>query len=320
MRKGVLSLASTVLAILVAAVATVAAGTLAVGTRPARAAFPGTNGKIVFASNRHGGWEIYTKSPARNNLKRLTDNASKNVTPSWSADGKRIAFSSGGEAFASHDIFVMNANGSGRTLVTNERKIPGTSKWGDTAPSFSPNGHRIAFIRCFGLCRSIYTIRTDGSNLKPLASVDIRDESISSPAWSPDGPKILYAINTSFPDFESILATESPDGSNWSMFYEDPVGSALYTPDWSPDGSRVVFASAGEIYETVGGTEATRLTTNQASDQDPAYSPGGGKIVYSSNRDGDYDLYIKNADGTGKPQRLTNAPGDDTTPSWQPIH
>jgi len=316
MRKGVLSLASTVLAILVAAMATVAVGTLAVGTSPARAAFPGTNGKIVFASNRHGGWEIYTISPAGKNLKRLTDNAAKNITPSWSADGKRIAYSSGGEAFASHDIFVMNANGSGRTLVTNERKIPGTAKAADTAPSFSPNGHRIAFYRF----SSIYTIRTDGSTLRRIASVDNRDSFISGPAWSPDGSKILYAINTHFPDFESILATESPDGSNWSMFYEDPVGSALYTPDWSPDGSRVVFVSEGDIYETVGGTEATRLTTNQASDSDPAYSPGGGKILYASNRDGDFDLYIKNADGTGNPQRLTNAPGADTTPSWQPIH
>ena len=209
----------------------------------------------------------------------------------------------------------MNANGSGRTLVTNKRKIPGTSKWGDTARHFSPNGHRIAFVRCFGICGDIYTIRTDGSKLKPLASVDVRDQSISSPAWSPDGPKILYAINTSFPDFESYLATESPDGSDWSVFYEDPVGSIPLYPPIGPERYRVVFEARGEIYETVGGTEATRLTTNQAYDSDPAYSPGGGKIVYSSNRDGDFDLYIKYADGTGKPQRLTNGPGDDTPPA-----
>jgi len=51
-----------------------------------------------------------------------------------------------------------------------------------------------------------------------------------------------------------------------------------------------------------------------------AYPGTNGKIVYPSDRDGDYDLYIRNADGTGKPQRLTNAPGEDTSPSWQPIH
>jgi TolB protein len=286
---------------------------LLAATQPVKAAFPGTNGKIVFASNRHGGWEIYTISPAGKNLKRLTDNPAKNVTPSWSADGKRIAFSSGGKAFASYDIFVMNANGSGKTLVTNERKIPGTEKRGDYAPSFSPNGQRIAFLRR----PNIYTIRTDGSNLTQLTSGGDALTVLSDPAWSPDGSKIIYAVSDRY-DIEGYLNTISPDGSNKSTFYHDP-SVFPNSPDWSPDGSRVVFSDR-EIYGTVGGTEETRLTTNQADDRDPAYSPGGGKIVYSSDRDGDYDLYIKNADGTGNPQRLTNAPGDDSTPSWQPLH
>src|SRR5918995_1991367 len=143
MRKGVLSLTSTILAILLAAVATVAAGTLATGTKPAGAAFPGKNGKIVFASNRHGGWEIYTISPARKNLKRLTDNPAKNIDPTWSADGKKIAFSSGRRDSrryrATYDIYVMNANGSGKTRVTKERRPGIEERWYDTAPSFSPN-------------------------------------------------------------------------------------------------------------------------------------------------------------------------------------
>jgi Tol biopolymer transport system component len=284
----------------------------------ARAAFPGTNGKIVFASNRHGGWEIYTISPAGKNLKRLTDNSAKNRDPSWSADGKRIAFSSAGEAFASSDIFVMNANGSGKTLVTNERKIPGTAKRGDYAPSFSPNGHRIAFVRSPN--RNIYTIRTDGSHLTPLTSGDALTVHYD-PAWSPDGSKILYTLLDRF-DGSCYLDTRSPDGSNGSTFYHE-LSVCPGSPDWSPDGSRVVFASAGEIYETVGGTEATRLTTNPTNtveDPEPAYSPGGGKIVYSLYRDGDYDLYVMNADGSGEPRRLTNYPGDERSPGWQPIH
>ena len=51
--------------------------------------------------------------------------------------------------------------------------------------------------------------------------------------------------------------------------------------------------------------------TNQASD--PAYSPSGTRIVFSSDRDGDSDLYIMDTDGTDV-RRLTNQPGDDTFP------
>jgi Tol biopolymer transport system component len=48
-------------------------------------------------------------------------------------------------------------------------------------------------------------------------------------------------------------------------------------------------------------------------------SISGGKIVYSSNRDGDYYHYIMNTDGTGEPHPLTNNPAKDILPDWQPI-
>jgi TolB protein len=284
--------------------------------QPAEATFPGGKGKIVFASNRHGGWEIYTIGSAGHNLKRLTDNPAKNLDPTWSADGKRIAFVNGRRRFNTYDIFVMHANGSGKTRVTKEDKIPDPKERGDTAPSFSPNGHQIAFLRL----GNIYKIRTDGSHLTRLTRVDTSYYSISGPAWSPEGSKILFGSTDRF-DGPSVLETVSPDGSNFSVFaYPDGLGY-IGTPDWSPDGSRVVFdGGEDEIYVTVEGGEAQRLTTNQAIDRDPAFSPGGGKIVFSSDRDGDYDLYIMNADGTGKPKQLTNAPGDDRSPSWRPIH
>ena len=314
MRKGVLSLASTLLAILLAVVATVAAMTLAVGTSPAQAAFPGKNGKIVFASNRHGDWEIYTIGSAGHNLKRLTDTPARNFEPTWSADGKRIAFSNGRRTNPTYDIFVMNANGSGKTRVTKD------GYWGDTAPSFSPTGHQIAFLRCRVRCGDIYKIRTDGSHPTRLIRGDPSSYSISEPAWSPDGSKILYSTNDRWGERPPTLETISPDGLYLGVF-DSPDVTDIGTPDWSPDGSRVVFdGGEDEIYVTVGGGEAQRLTTNQAYDYDPVFSPGGGKIVFSSNRDGDFDLYIKNADGSGKPQRLTNAPGADRSPSWQPIH
>src|SRR3712207_1812109 len=84
------------------AAAALAAGPLAlVGTKPAEAAFPGGNGKIVFVSERtigtgvdnpEGDEEIFTMNPDGSGLTQLTKNAARDSWPAWSADGTQIAF------------------------------------------------------------------------------------------------------------------------------------------------------------------------------------------------------------------------------------
>jgi len=66
------------------------------------------------------------------------------------------------------------------------------------------------------------------------------------------------------------------------------------------------------------GTPLTRrLTNNSASDTDPFWSPDGAKIVFTSRRDGNTELYVMDASGDNK-TRLTNNPGDDSRPTWSP--
>jgi len=111
-------------------------------------------------------------------------------------------------------------------------------------------------------------------------------------------------------------------------------GVRVYRPDWSPDGKQIVYEfcaspckpSGGaqdynpNIYKVDVGTGVNDpIVTGPYNDSYPVFSPGGGKIVYSSDRDGDEELYIKNADGTGTLQRLTNNTARDVEPDWQPI-
>jgi TolB protein len=304
-RNTVLLLASVVAALLLASTVT-----LIVPKERAEAAFPGINGKIVFTRDPDGyggpkDSEIFTVWFDGNNPNRLTNNTTQERDPAWSPDGKRIAFSNG------NDVFVMNADGSDKTLVTDERKIPGEAKAFDYEPAFSPNGRRIAFVRFtnsdYG---NIYKIRTDGTNLTYVQEGAYRTQSLS---WSPDGTKIVFSDKSdTYEPYEYVFIT-SPNGSG---------GRHLITegrsPDWSPDGSRIIYTHYDYgIYEMdASGASEKPLTADRASD--PAFSPGGGKIVFSSDVGGDSDLYIMDPDGTDV-RPLTDLPGDEYDPDWQPV-
>ncbi len=292
--------AATVVAALVIAL-TAASGS-------AVAAFPGENGKIAFQSDRDGDNEIYTISFKGTNLTRLTNNSRDDRDASWSADGRRIAFSSGRRLpILSDDLYVMNANGSNKMLITDEQSIKGLSA-DDTGPSFSPNGRHIVFKRGGPQANTLHKIRVDGRNLRPMVGYN----DAYDPTWSPDGTRMVYWQY--YDRDEGDIWTNRLDGSGRNRYLTD--GSY---PDWSPDGSQIVFGRLdSEIYKmNAVASEITRLTSNTSADTHPAYAPGGGRIVFASNRDGDWDLYTMNTDGT-RVKQLTNNPADEQAPAWRP--
>jgi TolB protein len=304
------------------AAALVLASVVALGVpmEHARAAFPGINGKIVFEKPwRNGG--IYTISLADNNLKYLASNSYSrakdslidNADPSWSPNGKKIVFARNNDynprarPNGRTDIYIMNADGSNKRLVTNERLLPGDPK-DDEIPSFSSSGRKIIFSRDSDL----YTIRPDGSGLTNLTN-DGKSSSEYGPVWSPDGTKIAYG------DDYGISVMNSDGSSPTQIAADDSL------PDWSPDGTQIAYGSGTYGVMNADGSDPTILSGNtrwdnsyRIADQTAAFSPGGGEIVFSAARDGDYDLYIINTDGSGL-RRLTNLSGYEAAPDWQPV-
>jgi hypothetical protein len=67
------------------------------------------------------------------------------------------------------------------------------------------------------------------------------------------------------------------------------------------------------------GGDIVRLTDDPLSDQEPAFSPDGRQIAFSSNREGNFDIYVLDLEGPGDARQLTDASGDDTGPVWRPI-
>lgn len=277
----------------------------------AAAAFPGANGKIAFESQRDGNFEIYVMDADGSNPTRLTNNTVKDESPVWSADGTKIAFVRDGKHF-----YYMNADGSGETHIISVAFSAGPPL------AWSPDGAKIAFAAALTFPdlasrkTDIYTVNLDGSNVTTLTSTPEFD---FEPDWSPDGAKIAFRRDK---DIYVINA----DGSRVTKL---TTGYTNTGPNWSPDGSKIAFARDllpdGEIIPDIwvmnadgSNPQALMPITSNIDDSYPAWSPDGGKIAFDSKRDGNFEIYVINADGS-TPTNLTNHAALDTSADWQPL-
>ena len=151
------------------------------------------------------------------------------ATPSWSPDGREIAFVGPGLKMS-----VARADGSGVRKLTS-----GLGR--QVGPAWSPDGDRIAFISDRGDSFDIWSIRPDGTGTQRLTDHP-DDETL--PTWSPDGARIAFVRETGTGYGEALLWVMGRHGGAESIVGDD--AHAFSQPAWSPDGTRLVFASGRE--------------------------------------------------------------------------
>jgi len=193
--------------------------------------------RIVFTSYRDhpedsSVWngEIYVMNADRSHVTRLTANEVDDISPTWSPDGRRIAFTRSLDA-TTEGLYVMNADGSGVTKLS-------TGNPHNTGPSWSPDGTRIAFHSwpevgpAYG---GIYLIDPDGSDLVELTHPPAYSGDFF-PAWSPGGTRIAFWRGV---DVHVVNA----DGTGETMLVDTANLAGWGRLTWSPDGRWIAFGN-----------------------------------------------------------------------------
>lgn len=228
--------------------------------------------RVAFVSNQNNAWQLVTRTLDNPAVQILTPNLTTVQRPTWSGDGKKIAFETTGENGATN-LVISDAEGK------NQRPLTDTDGY-DGQASFNPAGDHLAFTARQGTQSDIYTIALDGGQLTRLTT-DAAQE--AQPTWSPDGARIAYVSNRS--GIGQIWVMQA-DGTNPVQLTNIPAGADQ--PKWSPDGSWLAFVAytgAGEgndrrelylLYAPASAVKEDergiiRLTQNDTEDTEPAW-------------------------------------------------
>ncbi len=299
------------------------------------------------------GTELYTVTYDGAAIEQLSFDGVPKRNPAWSPDGSRLAY--GSVVDGGGDIYVLNLVDGSVTQVTIDRgndnpdwspdgtnlvyvkNVPRTlhviPATGGTAtllgatnaldPAWSPDGSKIAYKnQVNGDIMTISSNDADGSSAALVTDGGASGK--RNPAWSPDGSQIAFdgTIGTA----SDIFVVPSSGGTAVQVT-SDPGADSH--PSWSPDGTQLALLSLREGWANIWVVDATARNVTQrpsgasvaAGDWSPFLSgsppPAAAKIAFVSDRDGDYEIYTANADGTDVFQVTDNSAGEFWA-AWSP--
>lgn len=274
---------------------------------------------VTSRSTRPGQKEIFVMDWDGANSQQVTSQKTIAQSPSWSFDGRMIAYS----AFAFHanekrrnlDLFTYDTSTGRRFLVSYRKGI-------NSGSTFTPTNRHILLTISNAGNPDLYKMSLDGKSLERITNGP-RGAMNVEPAVSPDGSKIAFSSDRNGRPHIFVM---NADGTGVKQI--TIAGEYNASPRWSPDGKRIVFAGNDKGHFDIftvnaDGSDMIRLTSAKkpngkwADNEDPSYSPDGRNVLFVSNRTGANQLYIVTIDGETE-KRITYDSHQYFKPHWSP--
>jgi TolB protein len=265
--------------------------------------------QIAYVSTKSGNKEIWAMDYDGSNQHQLTHLKSIALTPRWSPDASRVAFTCYVlfRGITSPQICIYSTAADRMIAYPRYR---GTN----SSPAWSPDGALLAFMSSQGGDPQIYISDADGGHMHKMTfSAGVS----TSPAWNPKTGKQIIFVSDRGGD--PVLYLANSDGSNVEKLNMPDMGYVV-DPAWSPNGQLLAFSwrrPSGnfDIYiMDIVSRQLVELTRDAGRNERPSWAPDGRHIVFESTRNGTRQIWTVLADGS-QPKQLTYE-GQNESPNW----